>query len=159
MTKHSKETIEVVRAAMALAQRDVDLGLATLAEIQAIPRTRFAPVERKQAVKLLKAEGKSDREVAKRLGVDKGTVARDQGKSNRRVGAKHPKNGGKAPTSKRDAEDAAAKNEYDKTTFLHRADLAASYAVYTGKVDKETCRAARAAALAWDELATEMENV
>jgi DNA-binding NarL/FixJ family response regulator len=50
---------------------------ASVEQIQAIPRTRFAPVERKHAVALLKAEGKSNREIAKELGVAPATVDRD----------------------------------------------------------------------------------
>lgn len=73
----SKVTIDVVRAAMALAERDVELGLATVAQIQAIPRTRFAPAERKQLVALLKQEGKSNREIAAELDISHQTVGRD----------------------------------------------------------------------------------
>jgi len=154
MANHSKETIEVVRAALALAQRDVDLGLATIAEIEAIPRTRFAPVERKKAARVLIARGASEREAAEVLGVERTTIRRDLGKKKQPGGAKAPKNGAKSPN----AEIAAAKVEHDKTAFLHRADLAARYAVYSGKVDKEVRRGARAAALAWNELANQMEK-
>jgi N6-adenosine-specific RNA methylase IME4/transposase-like protein len=73
----SKVTIDVVRAAMALAERDVDLGLATVEQIQEIPRTRFAPAERKRLVALRKAEGKSNREIASELDIGVGTVSRD----------------------------------------------------------------------------------
>jgi hypothetical protein len=77
MSGRSKETVEVVRAALALAERDVELGLAGLDEIMAIPRTRFAPVERKQIVALLKAEGKSNRQVAKELNINPSVVDGD----------------------------------------------------------------------------------
>lgn len=77
MNEHSKQTIDVVRAALALAERDVDLGLATVEEIQTIQRTRFATAERKQVAAILKAEGKSIREIAKTTGASKSAVARD----------------------------------------------------------------------------------
>lgn len=76
MTDHSKATIDVVRAAMALAERDVDLGLATVEQIQDIPRTRFAPTERNRLVKLLKAQGKSIREIEEETGIPKSTAQR-----------------------------------------------------------------------------------
>jgi hypothetical protein len=154
MVKHGKETIDVVRAAMALAQRDVDLGICDLDEILAIPRTRFAPVERARIAKALIESGASERQAAKTLKVSKTTVRQDLGKSGR--GRKATANGRKA-TAKSDPI-AAGKAEHSKTTFLHRADLAVTYAVYDGKIDKETCRAARAAALAWNTLATQMEE-
>lgn len=75
--EHSKVTVDVVRAAMALAERDVGLGLATVEQIQDIPRTRFAPADRKQLVALRKAEGKSNREIARELDVDEKTVRND----------------------------------------------------------------------------------
>src|SRR5262245_16366084 len=150
--KHSKETIEVVRAAMALAQRDVDLGLATLAEIAAIPRTRFAPVERKKIAKALINGGMSERKIAKELGVDRRTVRRDIGKPRRTKATTKGTN-----ATIQDA-DATARAAHLKTAFLHRADLAAQYVVYEGKIDVEICRATRATALAWDDLATKMER-
>jgi Helix-turn-helix domain len=180
MSTHSKETIEVVRAAMALAERDVDLGLVTIDQIQQIPRTRFAAVERKQAVALLKAEGKSNRAIAKELGVSHVTVNRDvdapSGTNVPLDGANvppdqddraHKGNGGaragsaakrKAKLAKLDYEDnveAEIKKEHLKTAFLHRADIALRSAVYSGPPDQET---ARAAALAWDTLAQTLEG-
>lgn len=154
MQKNSKETIEVMRAALALAQRDVDLGLCSIDEIMAIPRTRFAPIERKKAVRALIDSGVTMRQAAKTLKVDRATVRRDLGKAGKR-GGKAAKNGGKAASLDPVTE---AKAEGGKTQFLLRADLAARSAVYSGKIDKETCRAARAAALAWDQLATKMER-
>jgi len=154
-TNHSKETIDVVRAAMALAQRDVDLGLATVEEIQSIPKTRFAPAERNKIIAIRKAEGKTNREVAEETGVDQRTVGRVY---NRQRGANAPKNGANAPTKGSADPIENGKAEANKTAFLHRAELVASYAVYSGKVDQEVCRAARAAALAWDQLAKQMEG-
>jgi len=142
---------------MALAQRDVDLGLVTIKEIEAIPRTRFAPVERKRVAKALIAGGASERQTAKALGVSKTTVRNDMRGRNSGSGHKVTKSGHKV-TTQRETEDAAARDEYDKTAFLHRADLAVAYAVYTGKIDNEICRAARAAALAWNALAQQMEQ-
>lgn len=77
MTDSSKVTIDVIRAAMALAERDVDLGLATVQQIQDIPKTRFAPAERRRLVALEKAEGKSNREIAREHGIAPATVDRD----------------------------------------------------------------------------------
>jgi len=77
MADRSKETIDVVRAAMALAERDVELELVTVDQIQSIPRTRFAPTERKQLVALEKAAGKSNREISREHGIGLGTVNRD----------------------------------------------------------------------------------
>ena len=74
MSDSSKVTIDVIRAAMALAERDVDLGLATVQQIQDIPRTRFAPADRDQLIALRKAEGKSNRAIAKEAGISEGTV-------------------------------------------------------------------------------------
>lgn len=76
-SEHSKVTVDVVRAAMALAERDVGLGLATVEQIQDIPRTRFAPAERKQLVALKKAEGKSIREIEDETGIPRETARRD----------------------------------------------------------------------------------
>jgi N6-adenosine-specific RNA methylase IME4/transposase-like protein len=87
----SKVTIDVVRAAMALAERDVELGLATVEQIRSIPRTRFAPAERKQIAALLKAEGKSNREIAEELGASHQTIGRDLG------GPSGPENGPDGP--------------------------------------------------------------
>jgi N6-adenosine-specific RNA methylase IME4 len=92
MADRSKETIDVVRAAMALAERDVELELVTVDQIQSIPRTRFAPAERKQLVALLKAEGKSNREIGRELGVDHKTVAADIGENSPESGEDSPYN-------------------------------------------------------------------
>lgn len=161
MNGHSKETLEVVRAAMALAERDVDLGLVTIEEIASIPRTRFAAVERKQAVALLKAEGKSNRQIARELDIDHKTVAADLGENS-------PKNGENSPSdddSSLVAELIADKAPFNKgrapcdeeckeikKQFLIRADIAARGATYTGPVDEEIRRAAMATALAWSDL-------
>jgi N6-adenosine-specific RNA methylase IME4 len=91
MTDHAKVTTDVVRAAMALAERDVDLGLVTVQQIRDIPRTKFAAVERKQAVALLKAQGKSNRQIALELGVSHQTINRD--------GTNVPENGTNVPPS------------------------------------------------------------
>ena len=90
MEDRSKETLDVVRAAMALAERDVDLGLASLEQIQSIPRTRFAPAERAQLHRLLKAEGKSLREAAEITGSSKDTVARDVANETKTVANETP---------------------------------------------------------------------
>jgi hypothetical protein len=75
MSAHSKETIDVVRAAMALAERDVDLGLASVEEIQAIPRTRFAPAERKQIVSKPPLT-RTPAPMLKKVGTDSATAGR-----------------------------------------------------------------------------------
>lgn len=82
MTDLSKVTIDVVRAAMALAERDVDLGLATVEQIQDIQRTRFAPAERKRLVAFEKAAGKSNREISREHGISLGTVNNDVNEQN-----------------------------------------------------------------------------
>jgi IS30 family transposase len=92
MTANSSVTLNIIKAAMDLAQRDEQLGLVTMDQIQSIQRTRYAPVDRKQLAALLKAEGKSNREIAKEVGVDHETVNRDL-----RGGANAPKNGPNAP--------------------------------------------------------------
>jgi hypothetical protein len=74
---HSKVTADVIRAAMALAQRDVDLGLLTVEQIESIPRTRFAPVERQKIAAALSAQGMTNRQIAKAVGADEKTIRRD----------------------------------------------------------------------------------
>jgi hypothetical protein len=76
---HSKVTADVIRAAMALAQRDVDLGLITIEQIEDIKRTRFAPVERKKIAEALSAQGMSNRQIAKVTGASPKTIDRDLG--------------------------------------------------------------------------------
>jgi hypothetical protein len=79
---HSKVTADVIRAAMALAERDVDLGLITIEQIEDIKRTRFAPVERKKIAEALSAQGMSNRQIAKVTGATHTTINRDLGGTN-----------------------------------------------------------------------------
>jgi hypothetical protein len=169
--KHSKETLDVVNAALALAARDVELGLVEVEDLQQIKRTRFAVAERKQAVALLKAEGKSSREIARELNIGKTTVNRDI------AGPNGPPNGPNGPPKEKqgmggirplnsdghasddrndDSFEAEAKAEFLKENFLVLADKAASFAVYSGPVDEEVRRAITRAALAWSCLANEI---
>lgn len=165
--KHSKETLDVVHAALALASRDVELGLVDVEDLQSIPRTRFAAVERKKAVALLKKEGKSDLAVARELKIDASTVARDMGR---------PHGSDKTDAEKKRIERAAArsgvatgvtaaleddhdldlgeaKSEAIKQNFLIRADRAAEAAAYHGQIDEEVRRAVTRTAIAWNKLA------
>jgi transposase len=152
--KHSKETLDVVHAALALAARDVELGLVDVGDLQSIPRTRFAAIERKKAVALLKGEGKSERLIAKELGVDKTTVAADLGrpKGKNKDGGNPPPNGGNPPSDS-DDDDEVKTEEAVKDNFLILADRAATFAAYTGPVDEEVRRAITRAVLAWNDLA------
>jgi transposase len=110
-------------------------------DLQSIPRTRFAAIERKQAVALLKAEGKSERQIAKEVGVHKRTVAADLGKPRtiKAMGEKAPPSGAKAPLSgsneatpiSDDQEDdvpESVKLEAIRNNFLILADRAAEFA-------------------------------
>jgi DNA invertase Pin-like site-specific DNA recombinase len=171
---HSKETIDVVRAAMALAERDVELGLASVEEIRNIPRTRFAPAERKEAVALLKAEGKSNRKIAKELNVGGRTVARDLGQPTKRSkgaanaapSAKNSApNGGKfahgqppPPDFELSEFESEIDKEHLKTGFIIRADQASRFAVYSGPVDEEVRRVAWRAEMAWHELVQKLDG-
>jgi helix-turn-helix protein len=88
----AKVTADVIRAAMALAARDVDLGLITPEQIESIPRTRFAAVERKKIAEALSAQGMSKRAIAKATGVSHQTIARDLD------GPNGPENGPNGPS-------------------------------------------------------------
>jgi hypothetical protein len=96
--ERSKVTADVIRAAMALAQRDVDLGLITVEQIESIPRTRFAPVERKKIAEALSAQGVSHRGIAKVTGASPKTIDRDLSASN---GAKSASNDAPEKTAKK----------------------------------------------------------
>jgi hypothetical protein len=45
-----------------------------------------------------------------------------------------------------------------RTAFLIRADQAVAFAAYSGRISREVVEAARAAARAWNELVTKLEN-
>jgi hypothetical protein len=118
-----------------------ELGLVEVEDLQSIPRTRFAAIERKKAVALLKSEGKSNRQIAEELEVNKDTVAEDLGK---------PKRTRKSVTGCRteddrlpdtyDDDEFEARTETIKQNFLIRADRAASSAAYEGPLDEEVRR-------------------
>jgi transposase-like protein len=166
MSAHSKETVEVVRAAMALAERDVSLGLANVDDIRSIPRTRFAPVERDRLIALRKAEGKSNREIAEEAGVSQKTVERTNvRKRGGQVSAKSaeksasPKPKRTAPVDDDDDNiEAGIDKEHLKTGFIIRADQAARFAIYSGPVDDEVRRVAWRAAKAWQELVQKLDG-
>jgi hypothetical protein len=89
--ERAKVTADVIKAAMALAQRDVDLGLITIEEIESIPKTRFAPIERKKIAEALKAQGMSNRAIAKTIGASHQTIARDIAGPDGPPEGEHPK--------------------------------------------------------------------
>jgi transposase len=92
-----------------------------------VERARQVVLERKRVAKALIDGGASERKAAKALGVGRSTVRHDLGRTKRPAGPKGPKSGPKRPTAKSaEDEDAAARDEHSKTTFLHRADLASS---------------------------------
>ncbi len=171
MVDRSKETLNVIRAAMALAERDVVLGHVTVEQIRAIPRTRFAPVERDQAIALLKAEGKSNREIAKELGVSHPTVGKVVG------GKKFPEGGNKLPPGNaadvgtvkasgrrrsslnwRRSEDRKIGQQADRSMFLLNCDTAVSVANYEGPIDAGILKSCREVVRAWVALLSQMEQ-
>lgn len=170
---HSKETIEVVRAALALAQRDVDLGLVTLAEIEAIPRTRFAPVERKKIAEALSAQGASTRQIAKVTGADQKTISRDlreanASKSEANASPPEPQsNGGDVETvttSDEEGEpyvDQADDREMKKrrALFLKAAGAALGHAqAYDGPIDSHVIKVASAVAAQWKQFVQQLRE-
>lgn len=74
-------TVDLLRAAFKVASRDVQLGITSEEQIKGARYERFAPIERKRLANLMKLEGRSEREISRTLRVDRGTVARDLGKT------------------------------------------------------------------------------
>lgn len=176
---HATATLNVIRAAMDLAERDEHLGLVTVEQIQSIARTRFAPADRKQLAALLKAEGKSNREIARELSVDEGTIRRDTAENSAKNAENSaPEANGKklpddskasakqgpnestdaqAPANDSEGDEPDIENEVEpenyRTAFLIRADQARKLAVYSGPIDDEVCLMARQVAAVWTLLA------
>lgn len=168
----SKITTDVIRAAMALAQRDVDLGLITVEQIEAIPRTRFAPVERKKVAEALSAQGMSTRQIAKAVGADHSTVVRDLS------GANAPKSGANAPPPEpqgngdaRDVPSADGEGEpyvdnaddremkKRRAAFLKAAGFALGHAqAYDGPIDSHVIQVASAVAAQWKQFVRQLRE-
>jgi transposase len=185
MTEHSKITVEVIRAAMALAQRDVDLGLITVEQIEAIPRTRFAPVERKKIAEALSTQGMSNRQIAKVVGASEGTIRNDLSNGAQDCAdtaqnyASHEGNGAnpEAAAEARKAEYAAldgddnaeAKPFVDipddremkkrRAQFLKAAGAALGYAqAYDGPIDAHVIKVASAVAAQWRQFVRQLRE-
>ncbi len=173
----AKVTLDVVRAAMALAERDVELKHIDVDDIRNLTRSRFAPVERKHAVALLKAQGKSNREIAKELDCNEGTVRGDLG--GKRRAEKSAENAEKSAGSGGDGKGTTkgflndmAKKGYtiesgkpdkirednDLNKFVMNCHAAASVAVYGGRINDKAISACRMAAKAWSDLLRKMES-
>jgi Trp operon repressor len=76
-TKEGEKTKNLIKAVLDITERDVGLGFITPEEIAAIPKTRYAIADRRKIVEIMKAEGKSQREIAKELGVSQALVSKD----------------------------------------------------------------------------------
>ncbi len=164
MKPAAKETLDVVRAAMALAEVQVELNVIGVDDIRNLTRSRFAPVERKHAVALLKAQGKSNREIAKELEVSHDTVNNDVREANG-GGRNRPEDGRKRPETdeygKRVPDEAKPdkiREANDLNEFLMNCHMAASVAVYGGRINDRAIKACRMAAKAWSELLRKMET-
>ncbi len=160
----AKVTLDVVRAAMALAERDVELKHIDVDDIRNLTRSRFAPVERKHAVALLKAQGKSNREIAKELEVSHDTVNNDVREANG-GGRNRPEGGRKRPETdeygKRVPDEAKPdkiRESNDLNEFIMNCHTAAAVAVYSGCINDRAIAACRKAAEAWSDLLRKMET-
>jgi transposase len=183
MTEHSKVTVEVIRAAMALAQRDVDLGLISIDEIESIPRTRFAPIERKKIAEALSAQGMSNRQIGKIVGVDHKTIANDLSGENPPKGGENspPRIGNdvnpEAAAEARKAEYVALDGDDDaeaepfvdtpddremkkrRAMFLKNAGAALGYAqAYDGPIDSHVIKVASAVAAQWKQFVRQLKE-
>lgn len=113
-SKITRHYADLVIAARKLGERLTDIGIVDPEQLR---YTIVAKEERKRLVPLLKAEGLSNRAIAKTLGVDHQTIANDLKAAD---GEKSPLRGEKSPPQpeKRDAPNAEAAEEPDARKYI-----------------------------------------
>jgi Trp operon repressor len=158
---NGKITEDLIRATMAVVERDVGLGIIS------VERTRYAMVDRKKIAKELADKGLSARQIAKVTGASRKTIDRDLGSNDPKNGSNVPPPADQSPWSAHgqptpddDEPGLPEKVERSNTMNVFRMNCYASVEIarYDGPVDDTIIKACHDAVQAWTALLTQLKE-